>query len=268
MPGKDLIHDVDFNALYREQARRSSFGERSPAHWDRRAERRQRDLRSDYTLAFLKRVNLKGAKTALDIGCGVGNLAIPLSRRLKNVYALDFSPEMLRRLAANAREAGTKNIRRFQLSWNDSWKDVPVADIAICSRALGVKNPKRALEKMQQHARLRCYLSVHSGGSYLGPDIMKLLDRAIEPRPDYIYIVNILFQMGIRARVDFLKSEGGMTYDSVDAFLESIRWRIGALSKKEERRLRRFFETLPRDRQGRAKYRHDFEWAMLAWETA
>lgn len=268
MPGKDLIHDVDFNALYREQARRSSFGRRSAGDWDRRAAQRERDMNSDYTRAFLRRMDLEGARTALDIGCGIGNLAIPLARRLRKVYALDFSPEMLRRLAVNARDDGVRNIKRLPLSWADSWKTVPVADIAICSRALGVKNPKRALEKMQQHARLRCYLSVHSGGSYLGPDIMKLLDRTIEPRPDYIYIVNILFQMGIRARVDFLKSEGGMTYDSVDAFLESIRWRIGALSKKEERRLRRFFETLPRDRQGRAKYRHDFEWAMLAWETA
>ena len=267
MPGRDLIHDIDFNALYREQAHRSSFGQRSAAHWDSRAERRQQDLRSDYTRAFLKHVNLKGAKTALDIGCGVGNLALPLSLRLKKVYALDFSPEMLRRLAANARDAGATNIRQFQLSWSDSWQRVPVADIAICSRALSGRNPKRALEKMQQHARLRCYLSVHAGGSYLGPDIMKQLGRAIEPRPDYIYIVNILFQMGIRARVDFLKSEGGMTYHSVDAFLESIRWRIGKLSAAEEKRLRLFYRKLPRNRQGMAKYRHDFEWALLSWET-
>ena len=40
MLGKDLIQDIDFGALYREQCRRSSFGARTSADWDRRAERR------------------------------------------------------------------------------------------------------------------------------------------------------------------------------------------------------------------------------------
>lgn len=265
---KDIISTIDFNALYREQARRSSFGHRSAGDWDRRAAQRERDMNSDYTRAFLRRMNLDGARTALDIGCGIGNLAIPLARRLRTVYALDFSPEMLRRLAANARAAGARNIKRIPLSWADSWKDVPVSDIAVCSRAMSVEDLKGALEKMSRHARLRCYVSLHVGGSYLGPDVMEKLDREIVPRPDYIYAVNILHQLGFRARVDFLRSEGGMTYASADDFVAAIRWRIGALSAREERRLRRFFETLPRDRRGRAKYRHDFEWAMLAWETA
>lgn len=265
---KDLISTIDFNALYREQARRSSFGPRKAGDWDRRAAQRERDMNSDYTRAFLRRMNLDGAHTALDIGCGIGNLAIPLARRLRKVYALDFSPQMLRRLAVNARAAGARNIKRLPLSWTDSWKDVPIADIAICSRAMSVENLKGALDKMSRHARLRCYASLHVGGSYLGSDVMETLDRDIVPRPNYIYAVNILHQLGFRARVDFLRSEGGMAYDSADDFITAVRWRIGALSAKEERRLRLFFRRLPRDRQGRAKYRHDFEWAMLAWETA
>ena len=32
------------------------------------------------------------------------------------------------------------------------------------------------------------------------------------PRPDYIYAVNLLYQLGIRARVDFIRTTGGMTY--------------------------------------------------------
>jgi SAM-dependent methyltransferase len=267
MLGKDLICDIDFNALYREQCRQSSFGSRTAADWDRRAEQRdRRDLNSDYNREFLARVNLEGARTALDIGCGVGNLAIPLARRLRKVTALDFSREMLRRLLANARRAGVSNIEMFLLSWTDSWKGVPPADVVICSRAMSVEDLKAALEKMNRQARRRCYLTLHAGGSYLGKDVMDLLDRPLEPRPDYIYAVNILYQMGLRARVDFLRSQGGMTYASAGEFLDGIRWRIGPLSTKEQKRLRRFYGTLPRDEKGQAKYRHDFEWAMLAWE--
>ncbi|HRZ10976.1 MAG TPA: class I SAM-dependent methyltransferase [Kiritimatiellia bacterium] len=264
---KDAFHDIDFNALYRDQCRRSSFGARAPADWDRRAEQRsRRDLTSDYNQAFLDRVNFDGLRTALDIGCGVGNLAIPLARRLRKVTAIDFSREMLRHLDAHARRAGVSNIEMLLLSWTDSWKGVPPADLVICSRALGVDDLRGALEKMNRQARKRCYVTLHAGGSYLGPDVMERLDQALEPRPDYIYAVNILYQMGIRARVDFLRSRGGVTYGSASEFLEAVRWRIGPLSTKEQKRLREFYRTLPRDEQGRAQYRHDFEWAMLGWE--
>lgn len=269
MLNKDLIQDIDFGALYQEQCRRSSFGSRSSADWDRRAERRsQGEGDSDYSRAFLARMDLSGAKTALDIGCGTGNLAIPLAKRLRKVHALDFSPEMLRYLEMNRKRAGVANIQVHRLSWTDSWAKVPKVDIAICSRALGVDDLRGALEKMDRKAKLRCYLTVHAGGSYLGPDVLALLGREMEPRPDYIYAVNILYQMGVKARVDFLRSRGGMGYASAEDFIGAVRWRVGALTRKEEARLRKFHRGLPREADGTARYRHDFEWAMLSWETA
>lgn len=269
MLGRDLIQDIDFDALYRKQCRRSAFGSRSSADWDRRAERRSRgEGGSDYARAFLARLDLTGAQIALDIGCGTGNLAIPLARRLRRVHALDFSPAMLRYLARNRRRAGLDNIVAHRLSWTDSWAKVPPVDIAICSRALGVARLRAALEKMTRQARLRCYATLHAGGSYLGPDVLARLDRKLQPRPDYIYAVNILYQMGFRAKVDFIRSTGGLGYESAEEFLQAVRWRIGGLSAKEERRLRAFYRGLPLAADGTARYRHDFIWALLAWETA
>ena len=90
----------------------------------------------------------------------------------------------------------------------------------------------------------------------------------MEPRPDYIYAVNILYQMGVKARVDFLRSRGGLGYASAEDFIGAVRWRVGALSRQEEARLRKFHRGLPREADGTARYRHDFEWALLSWETA
>ena len=267
MLGKDLIQEIDFGALYREQCRRSSFGARTSADWDRRAERRSRgEGDSDYDRAFLARLDLTDARTALDVGCGTGNLAIPLAKRLRKVHALDFSPEMLRHLEINRKRAGLDNVVVHRLAWDDSWKGVPAADVVICSRALGVADLRAALEKMHRKAKRRCYATLHAGGSYLGPDVLALLDREMEPRPDYIYAVNVLYQMGVRARVDFLRSRGGLGYASAEDFIGAVRWRVGELSGKEETRLNKFFRALPRAADGQRLYRHDFEWAMLAWE--
>jgi SAM-dependent methyltransferase len=47
---------------------------------------------------------------ALDFGCGVGRLALPLARRCEAVVGVDVSPSMLAEAATNARDAGLSNV--------------------------------------------------------------------------------------------------------------------------------------------------------------
>jgi 2-polyprenyl-3-methyl-5-hydroxy-6-metoxy-1,4-benzoquinol methylase len=47
---------------------------------------------------------------ALDFGCGVGRLAMPLARRCQEVVGVDISDSMLAEAAANSSEAGLSNI--------------------------------------------------------------------------------------------------------------------------------------------------------------
>lgn len=267
MNDDQLFQDIDFSARYREHLRLSSYRPKSSAAWDARAvERGRRGPDRDYVEAFLSRVDFTGIRTALDIGCGTGNLAIPLAQRLRRVHALDFSAGMLRQLEQNQRAAGVDNLTVHPLSWSDSWRTVPQVDLVLCSRALGVEDLRGALEKMTRWARRRCYATIHAAGDFLGEDIRALLSREAVPRPGYIYAVNILYQMGFFARVDFLKTTGGMAYADVEQFLEAVRWRVGPLDAAEQGRLRKFFRCLPRAADGRRRYRHEFVWALLAWE--
>jgi SAM-dependent methyltransferase len=57
-------------------------------------------------------------KRALDFGCGVGRLTIPLSTACEKVVGVDVSPSMLQEATKNAKEMGAKNIE-FLLADDD-----------------------------------------------------------------------------------------------------------------------------------------------------
>jgi SAM-dependent methyltransferase len=56
---------------------------------------------------------LTGWDRAVEIGCGVGRLTIPMAERFGDVVAVDIAPTMLRKLAGNARTAECPNVRGF-----------------------------------------------------------------------------------------------------------------------------------------------------------
>jgi SAM-dependent methyltransferase len=63
------------------------------------------------------------SERAVEIGCGVGRLAIPMAAEFDEVRAVDVAPTMLEKLAANCREAGVSNVLPFLAG--DAWDDTP-----------------------------------------------------------------------------------------------------------------------------------------------
>jgi SAM-dependent methyltransferase len=53
---------------------------------------------------------LRGFDSAVDIGCGVGRLAIPMARSFRSVAAIDVSPTMLAKCEENCAERGVDNV--------------------------------------------------------------------------------------------------------------------------------------------------------------
>jgi len=66
---------------------------------------------------------------ALEIGCGVGRLTIPLARVFRHVTAVDISPTMLNKLAANCSRLGVRNVEGCTPS--DNWIRELCYDFAI-----------------------------------------------------------------------------------------------------------------------------------------
>ena len=257
--------EIDFNILYIEQKEKSTFKAKAKESWDKKApSMNQKVHKSIYNEQFLKLLNLNGISTLLDVGCGVGNLSLRLASKLSQVYSLDYSAKMLEILEENAKEQNILNIKTINKSWYDSWAEVPNADLVIASRSMEVKDMKEALVKLNDKANKKVALSYKVGGSFVSNEILEVLKRDIIKKPDYIYLVNILYSMGIRASVNFVQSEGrGTIYSSKEKFIESVSWSIGDLSTDEITSLNSYYDNLDKNKRVDEEFVY---WAIISWD--
>jgi SAM-dependent methyltransferase len=65
---------------------------------------------------------------ALEIGCGIGRLTIPMSRLVDSVVAVDVAPTMLAKLQDNCGARGVDNVTGYLA--NDPWDAGPPFDLA------------------------------------------------------------------------------------------------------------------------------------------
>lgn len=259
------FEDIDFNKLYVKQKEKSTFKAKVKESWDKKAPSMNEKVhKSIYNEQFLNLLNLDGISTLLDVGCGVGNLSLRLASKLSQVYSLDYSAKMLEILEQNAKEQNILNIKTINKSWYDLWDEVPNADLVIASRSMEVKDMKEALIKLNDKANKKVALSYKVGGSFVSNEILEVLKRNIIKKPDYIYLVNILYSMGIRANVNFVQSEGrGTIYNSKEKFIESVSWSIGDLSAKEINSLENYYDNLDTSKRINEEFVY---WAIISWD--
>lgn len=259
------IKAIDFNELYKQQKQATTFAPKGKDDWDKKAPSlNKRVHKSIYNDELLKHINLDGCNTLLDVGCGVGNLSLKFAKKLKEVYSLDFSPKMLEIVQENATTQNISNIKTINLSWYDSWQDINKTDIVLASRSMEVKDMKKALLKLNNQANKRVYLTYKVGGSFLDDDILKAMDRQIIKKPDYIYILNILYSLGINASLNFIKSEGRSSiYKDEKSFINSVDWSLDGITKEEKIKLQKFYKENKEEKELSSKYVH---WALISWE--
>lgn len=257
------LDDIDFGRLYQEHLVAAARAPKPASDWDARAaDMKRKVMRGPYVDAFISGMNLEGARTLLDVGCGPGTIGLALAGRLERVYGLDYSRTMLDMLMANAGELGLDNVETVHRSWEDDWSDLPVCDIAIASRSTLVADLASALEKLDASARLRVYLTHIAGGSFIDPAVLRVLDRKQPCLPDYIYIVNLLHRMGIHPRLDYIETPSRLA-DSpdFDSFAARVAWSLGELDAEERARLRNWHE-----KEGTSAI-EPVRWALISWDV-
>jgi SAM-dependent methyltransferase len=260
-----MIEAIDFAKMYKEHKKASTFKGKKAVDWDEKAESMsKRVIDSPYTAEFVSKMNLEGCESLLDVGCGPGTIALALAPKMKKVCGLDFSTGMLECFLKNAHDRGVVSAKTVHRSWEDDWGDVEEFDIVVASRSIEVKDLKDALKKLNSKAKKAVYVTYKAGGSFVDEEILEFIGKDIVTRPDYMYVLLVLREMGIYAKLDFIDTPGGsVSYEAKESFLLSLEWSVGGLEDGQKLKAEEFYDKYIS--AGIFKPT-GFKWAFIHWE--
>lgn len=179
----------------------------------------------DYPLKVLENIQLEPDWSVLDIGCGTGALSIPIAKKVRSVTGIDFSAKMLDIIRSDAEKQSITNLQTKYVSWDAvcAGVDIEPHDVVIMSRALSrTMNLSETLEKINQVTNRYAYVTAGGGGERrLNKAVMTALGLEYRNSPDYIYVFNILAQMGIQPNVKQLQCSSRVTYHDISQALQS-----------------------------------------------
>lgn len=181
-----LIDDIDFADLYLQQLKLAHRTEKTPDHWDQRAEKMAENCASptdSYLQQLIAKIDLQGAQTLFDMGCGPGTVSLALADKLTTIYGVDYSQGMLNVAARRAAALKADNVHLIQRAWEEDWSDLPRCDIAVASRSTLVADMRQAMSKLNNQARLRVYTTHLVSTSFVSPAIQRAAGREVIEAP-------------------------------------------------------------------------------------
>lgn len=266
------ITNLDWNLLWQQAHKKKSWQSKNAEEWDRKASSFARRIStSTYTDRFLELLKPQPHWSILDVGCGPGTLTIPLAAMVRRLTAFDFSRNMLDILRQEAAAKGLNNITIQHLSWEEDWQSVriPIHDVAIASRSLTVKDLRTALTKLSASAREKVVITDRVKYGPFDPRAFAAVGRPLDAGPDYIYTVNLLYQMGYLPTVDYIRLEETLHYSSFEEAMAGYRWMFRDLNENEEQRLERYVRSIADSEDGQTvsvHRRHVPTWAYITWK--
>jgi 2-polyprenyl-3-methyl-5-hydroxy-6-metoxy-1,4-benzoquinol methylase len=123
-------------------------------------------------LAAVTAVVLQAAETipgqvVVDLGCGTGQLSLPLARAGAEVIAVDVSPAMIRQLESEARRGGVLNLSGVTL---------PIEDLALPGASVDLVVSSYALHHLRDADKSRLVAAAYGwlrpGGQLIMADMM------------------------------------------------------------------------------------------------
>ncbi len=274
-------YGIDFNKLWMQAAKPGHPVDNSPGRqsWDKRAEKFSQRLdrakkskkldKEDYIYKMLERIEVQPDQTVLDLGCGPGLLTLPLAKKARRVTALDISSKMLERLKQDAEDAGLDNITLINSSWQEAFENnmLDCYDVVVASRSLISGDMDVALTNISRMASQAAYLTfpiIHLPFDFEASEAM---GQRGDNHPPYIFICNILYQMGIHANLEILYPKVRVEFSSIEEAISTLQSRNEPLPKSQEQKLKSYLEFKFEQQGNSSSFTHEgkSEWALIWW---
>jgi SAM-dependent methyltransferase len=272
---------IDWGAMWQAETGRFHWQDNisTKALWDKRADSFDKRInrvkegeprdKDDYISRLLDRIEVKPDWTVLDIGCGPGTLAIPLAQKAKSVTALDISTKMLERLKTNAEKKGLDNIQYINADWKEAFDAGKPGhhDVVVASRSLMSGDMQKALTYIVNIADKAAYLTFPVVHLPLDLAVYQAIGRGHKKHPPYIYLLNMLYQMGVNANVEVLFSKVKVQFHSIDEAVADLQWRTDTFTPDEKIKVQHsLVQNLAWDK-ATSSFIHEgkSQWALIWW---
>jgi len=270
-----VIEDIDWNEMWKElmqnasRSRRRRRGDMTD-FWDKRAKHYNDSIkRHNHADRIIAKLDIDPKYTILDIGAGPGTLAIPLAKMVRHVTAVDPSSGMLECLKENAVSEGLKNIACINKKWEDVevGTDIVEHDIVLASHSITMLDIKEALSKMNEVAKQYVYIFTFAGTRMWDYNTLwpKIYGEEYQPGPDYIYLYNLLYGMGIYANVEITNSEYKQQFSSLDEAVEQWKENLDVLTPETEEVIRSHLSQNLVEEDGALWSKREMISAMIWW---
>ncbi len=269
------IEDIDWNRMW-NQALNKMPKKDAKEMWNKIAAKFDQWMKTDnYPQEFAAKIHKKPKYTVLDLGCGNGSITLELAKKVKEVTAVDMSNEMLSLVNKKALDENISNINYLQSTIEDlEIEGLCQYDVVISSRSLGgVQDLKKELKKIDDLAKKYVYITLWSAtANQFDKEVAEFMDIEYHQQPDYIYALNMLYQMGIYANVEMLENQTPPVYCNIEDAMERCLWKIGwnanEIKKDDKIKLERFLKQnlIKKDNETLNHTTNNPRWVLLWWK--
>ncbi|WP_020611835.1 class I SAM-dependent methyltransferase [Sediminispirochaeta bajacaliforniensis] len=243
-----MVEQFDWAKLWIEaQKRNIASGRRGECWlaWDDEGSAREYRIRSSQQEATQKRIkeicNLaKRDWNVLDIGAGPGTLAVPLSRSVAHITAVEPASGMAAVLEEEIANRGITNVTIIRKRWDDidAIADLrPPYELCIASFSLGMLDVSTSIKQMMAVTKRHIVIYWHAGLQPWDRDAIELWPllhgRPYDPIPKSDIVFNLLYSMGIYPDIRVTRSHGTMVFGSLEEALEQYSARFHAHSREK-----------------------------------
>ena len=154
-------------------------------------------------------------KVLAEIGPGTGKFTLPMSAYAKKILAIDASESMLKMLDKKIYENNILNVTPICSKWEDA--SIEKIDAIFNVNAIyRMWNIKDCLMKMNNLAKEKVVIVWTLQRSPFHSIFCKLGQPGLKTLSDYIYIQNLLYELGIDANIEFLDIIKPITYANTE----------------------------------------------------